>query len=136
MIGTPQFDEFITNHRWAVVTTLRKDGTASSSVNAYAREGDQLVISTQAHRLKVKTLENDPRITVCVISNREPFNFVTVEGSCEIQREKIGDATRTVFRNLAPTGYKEPEDIEQWMKEQHRVILRVTPTRVSGVIRG
>lgn len=136
MIGTPQFDEFITNHRWAVVATLRKDGSASSSINAYAREGDQLVISTQAHRLKVKTLEHDRRITVCVISNREPFNFVTVEGTCEIQRENIGEATRTVFRNLAPTGYQEPADIEQWMREQHRVILRVTPTRVSGVIRG
>jgi PPOX class probable F420-dependent enzyme len=135
MIGTAQLDEFVANHRWAVVTTLRKDGTPSSSVNAYAREGDTLVISTQAHRLKVKTLENDPRITVCVISNREPFNFVTVEGTCVIERENIAEPTRTVFRNLAPTGYQPPEDLEEWMREQHRVILRVTPVRVSGVIR-
>ena len=135
MIGTPQFDEFVSNHRWVVVTTLRKDGTASSSMNAYARDGDQLVISTQAHRLKTKTLLRDPRITLCIISNAEPFNFVSVEGHCEVQTEGITAATKAVFANLAATGYAEPPNIEQWMKEQGRVILRVTPERVSGVIR-
>jgi hypothetical protein len=105
-------------------------------VNAYAREGDQLLISTQGHRLKAKTLRRDPRITVCVISNGEPFNYVRVEGLCEVQETGIAEATRAVFRNISATGYREPENLEQWMKEQGRVILRVTPTRVSGVIRG
>lgn len=136
MIGTEQFDRFVSDHRWCVVTTLRKDGTASSSINAYAREGDQLVISTQGHRLKAKTLRRDPRITICVISNSEPFNFVSVEGTCKVEDTNIAEATRTVFANIAATGYKEPENLEQWMKEQGRVILRVTPARVSGVIRG
>jgi PPOX class probable F420-dependent enzyme len=93
MIGTPEFDAFVSDHRWAVVTTLRKDGSASSSMNAYARDGDDLVISTQAHRLKTRTLDNDPRITVCVISNKEPFNFVSVEGRAQVQREDITEAT-------------------------------------------
>ena len=135
MIGSEQFDRFVSDNRWCIVTSLRADGSPSSSVNAYAREGDQLVISTQAHRLKAKTLAADPRISVCVINNAEPFNYVTVEGSCEVQREGILAATQAVFASLAPTGYREPENIEQWMKEQGRVILRVTPGRVSGVIR-
>jgi PPOX class probable F420-dependent enzyme len=135
MIGTAQFDQFISANRWCVVTSLRKDGTPSSSLNAYARDGDQLVISTQAHRLKAKTLARDPRITVCVINNAEPFNYVSVEGTCEVQREGILEATKAVFRSLSATGYQEPPDLERWMKEQGRVILRVTPTRVSGVIR-
>ena len=104
-------------------------------MNAYARDGDQLIISTQAHRLKAKTLASDPRITICVINNAEPFNYVSIEGTCEVQREGILEATRTVFRNLAATGYPEPPNLEQWMKEQGRVILRITPGRVSGVIR-
>ena len=135
MIGTEQFDRFISEHRWCVVVSLRKDGTPTSSLNAYARDGDQIIISTQAHRLKTKTLENDPRITICVISNSEPFNYVSVEGMCEIQRDGITPATKAVFANLAATGYKEPPDIEQWQREQGRVILRITPTRVSGVLR-
>ena len=35
MIGSnEQWDEFITQHRWAVLTTLRKSGQPSSSVVA------------------------------------------------------------------------------------------------------
>jgi PPOX class probable F420-dependent enzyme len=135
MIGTPAFDDFISRHRWAVVTTLRKDGSASSSVNAYARDGDQIVISTQAHRLKAKTLRRDPRITLCIISNSEPFNYVTVEGTAEVETENLVPATKLVFANIAEAGWSEPPNLEQWLKDQDRVILRVTPTRVSGVIR-
>ena len=135
MIGKPQFDEFISAHRWAIVTTLRKDGTPSSSMNAYAREGDQLIISTTEDRLKTKTLARDPRITVCVINNAEPFNYVSVEGTCEIQRGDIVAPTKVVFASLKATGYQEPPDVAQWIKDQGRVILRVTPARVSGVIR-
>jgi hypothetical protein len=105
-------------------------------MNAYAREGDQLIISTTRERLKVKTLENDPRITVCVINNAEPFNYVSVEGTCEIQRKEILEPTKVVFANLAKVGYPEPPDLPKWIADQGRVILRVTPTRVSGVIRG
>ena len=135
MIGTPEFDKFVGEHRWAVVTTLRKDGTASSSMNAYARMGDHLVISTQSHRVKAKTLRKDPRITVVVINNQEPFNFVSVEGTAEVLDSGIVEATRAVFKNIEAAGWSEPPNLEQWMKDQGRVILRVTPTRVSGVIR-
>lgn len=135
MIGTEAFDAFISGNRWCIVSSLRKDGSAASSMNAYAREGDQLVISTQAHRLKTKTLARDPRITLCIINNAEPFNYVSVEGTCEVQREGIADATRAVFASLAAIGYPEPPDLELWMREQRRVILRVTPLRVSGVVR-
>jgi PPOX class probable F420-dependent enzyme len=135
MIGTPEFDAFVAAHRWCVVTTLRKDGSPTSSLNAYGRENDQLVISTQAHRLKVRTLEHDPRITVLVVSNQEPFNFVSVEGTAEIQRSDLLEPTLRVFDALIPTGYKVPEDIPAWLERQHRVIIRVTPTRVSGVLR-
>jgi PPOX class probable F420-dependent enzyme len=135
MIGTGPFDRFISANRWCVVTSLRRDGTPASSLNAYARDGDQLLISTQAHRLKAKSLAHDPRITVCVINDAAPFSYVSVEGSCEVQREDILEATRTVLSGLAGSGYTEPADLPGWIAEQGRVILRVTPTRVSGVIR-
>jgi PPOX class probable F420-dependent enzyme len=136
MIGNEAFDRFISEHRWVVVTTLRKDGSATSSVNAYARDGDQIVISTQGHRLKAKTLRNDPRITLCIISNSEPFNFVTVEGTADVEEgDGIVEATKLVFANISDAGYTEPPNLPQWLKEQGRVILRVTPERVSGVLR-
>jgi PPOX class probable F420-dependent enzyme len=136
MIGTNEaFDQFITDQRWAVITTLRKKGQPSSSFVAYAREGDVLIVSTPGGTFKRKTLDADPRVTMCVMTNQEPFNFVTVEGLAEIQTEDIVDPTRKVFKAIEDTGFKEPKDFKGWLEKQRRVIIRIHPERVSGVIR-
>jgi PPOX class probable F420-dependent enzyme len=130
-----EWDEFLTRHRWAVLTTLRDSGEPVSSVVAYARDGDSLVVSTPGATFKRRSLERDPRATLCVISNREPFNFVSVEGSVAIEHDDLVRTTRLVFENIADTGYKEPDNLPAWLESQARVILRLQPERVYGVIR-
>ena len=128
-------DQFLTEHRWAVLTSLRQDGQPVSSVVAYAREGDTLIVSTPGTTFKRRSLARDPRATLCVISNAEPFNFVSVEGRVEIQTDDLVAGTRQVFAAIADVGYSEPEDLENWLRSQQRVLLRLHPERVSGVIR-
>ena len=136
MIGaTSEIDEFVTAHRWAVITTLRSSGHPSNSVVAYARDGDTLVVSTPGGTLKHRTLTKDSRVTLTIICNAEPFNFVTIEGEAEIESGDIVEATRLVFQNIADTGYEEPEDLAGWIETQSRVIIRVHPERVTAVIR-
>jgi len=130
-----EFDMFISQHRWAVLTTLRAKGSASSSLVAYARQDDALLVSTPGSTFKRKTIEQDPRVTLCIISNQEPFNFVTVEGEAQIETESIIDGTRAVFANIESVGYELPENLPDWLESQQRVIIRITPGRVSGVIR-
>ncbi len=129
------FDQFISDHRWAVLTTLRKDGQPVSSVVAYARDGDTLVISTPGGTFKHKSLERDPRATLCILTNQEPFNFVSVEGATSIETDNLVEDTRKVFQNIADTGWTEPEDLGGWLESQQRVIIRLRPERVYGVIR-
>lgn len=136
MIGNEEkFDSFISQHRWAVLTTLRAQGSTSSSVVAFARDDDELLISTPGFTFKRKTIERDPRVSLCVISNAEPFNFVTVEGLAQIETENLIEGTQAVFANIKSTGYELPEDLPAWLETQQRVIIRITPSRVSGVIR-
>ena len=129
------FDKFISDHRWATLTTLRKNGSPVSSVVAYARDRDELVVSTPGFTLKRKTLEADNRINLCIITNQEPFNFVSMEGTAEIEKEDLVKNTRLVFQNIEDTGFEEPDDFEGWLESQQRVILRIKPGRVYGVIR-
>ena len=129
------FDQFINEYRWAVLTTLRQSGSPVSSVVAYARDGDELVVSTPGMTFKRKTLEKDSRVNLCIITNEEPFNFVSIEGDVTIEKEDLVRNTRLVFKNIENTGFQEPEDFEGWLESQQRVILRITPTRVYGVIR-
>ena len=128
-------DAFVTEHRWAVLTTLREDGQPVSSVVAYARDGDTLVISTPGGTFKRRSLDRDARATLCIISNSEPFNFVSVEGPVDVETEDLVAGTRKVFANIEGAGYPEPEDLEAWLERQARVLLRLHPERTHGVIR-
>ena len=128
-------DQFITDNRWAVLTSLRADGQPVSSVVAYARDGDTLVISTPGGTFKRRSLERDGRATLCILPNAEPFNFVSVEGRVAVEHDDLVANTRLVFQNISDTGYQEPEDLAGWLEAQQRVILRLHPERVYGVIR-
>jgi PPOX class probable F420-dependent enzyme len=136
MIGdNSAWDQFITDHRWAVLTTLRANGQPNSSVVAYARAGDELLISTPGGTFKRKSIDADQRVTLCVISNAEPFNFVAIEAQARVTQENLLADTKKVFANISDTGYTEPEDLPAWLAQQQRVILRLKPQRVYGVIR-
>ena len=128
-------DQFLTNHRWAVLTTLRRDGQPVSSVVAYVREDDALIVSTPGTTFKRRSLDRDPRATLCVVSNNEPFNFVSVEGRVEVQTTDLVPGTRKIFAAIADVGYSEPADLDNWLEREQRVLLRLHPERVSGVIR-
>lgn len=132
----PLHDEFLSAHRWAVLTTLRGTGAPVSSVVAYARDGADFVVSTPGGTFKRASIERDGRVNLCVISNAEPFNFVALEGVARVESDDLARRTRLVFANIADTGYREPDDLEGWLREQRRVILRITAERVYGVIRG
>ena len=130
-----KFDTFVSQHRWGVLTTLRADGSASSSMVAYARQGDELLVSTPGFTFKRTTIDQDSRVSLCIISNQEPFNFVNVEGEALIETENLVEGTRAVFANIESAGYELPENLPEWLENQQRVIIRITPGRVSGVIR-
>ena len=134
MIGTAEQDAFINKNRWAVATSLRKDGSPTNSVVFYAREGDELIFSTTLSRLKAKTLARDPRIAFTVLDEGAPFGYVTIEGTATIQRDgivpghiAINKAMRRVDEFTPPDGY------EAGLTAAGRVLIRVKAERVSGV---
>ncbi len=131
----PEHDRFLSAHRWAVLTTLRASGSPVSSIVAYARDGDDFVVSTPGGTFKRRSIQRDPRVNLCVISNAEPFNFVAIEGTAAVEGDDLVRRTQLVFDNLAGTGYRAPADLEHWLESQQRVILRIRADRVYGVIR-
>ncbi|MEM7019353.1 MAG: pyridoxamine 5'-phosphate oxidase family protein [Pseudomonadota bacterium] len=129
------FEQFINDHRWAVLTTMRGQEEPVNSVVAYARDGDDLVVSTPGTTFKAKSAAKNPKVNLCIISNQEPFNFVAIEGQAQVNRDELEAKTALVFKNLEAVGYTLPEDFPGWLEKQQRVIIRISPIRVYGVIR-
>ncbi len=136
MIGDEKVvDDFVSAHRWAVFTTLRDNGMPVNSIVAYARDADDLVISTPDNTFKVTSISQDSRVNMCILSDAEPFDYVAVEGRAVVQYTDIERATRLVFDNLREHGYSTPDNITEWLQKQRRAVIRVSPERVYGVIR-
>ena len=133
MIGTPDQDAFINKNKSAVVTTLRADGSPSSSIVFYARDGDDLIFSTTKNRLKAKTLARDSRVALCVLDEGAPYGYVSVEGQATITEEDLVPLHVLVNRAMRGTDFTPPEGFEQRLRNDGRVIIRVRPERVSGV---
>ena len=128
-------DRFIGEHRWATLTVLRKNGSPVSSVVAYAVDGDALVVSTPGSTFKRRAMEADARVNLCIMSNEEPFDFVSLEATGVVLTENIADATKKVFKNIEAVGYTLPDPLDDWLVQQSRVILRLTVHRRHAVLR-
>ncbi|MEQ8859102.1 MAG: pyridoxamine 5'-phosphate oxidase family protein [Pseudomonadales bacterium] len=128
-------EQFISEHRWAVLTTLRADGAPLSSVVAYARDGDTLLVSTPGATFKRRSVARDGRVSLCIIANAEPFNFVNILGHASLETQDLAPGTRMIFANIAATGYPEPANLEQWLSDQARVLIRIHPENIHAVIR-
>ncbi len=134
MLGRSDQDAFINSQKWAAVTTLRADGSPTNSVIFYAREGDTLFFSTTKDRLKAKTLMRDPRIAICVLDEGPPYRFVNVEGTAEIVDGDIVPGHIAINQVMRGTEFTAPPGFEEGLRKAGRVIVRVTATRVSGVV--
>lgn len=136
MIGTPEQDALVRELRWAVVTTLRKDGSPSNSVIFYALDGDELIFSTTNDRIKAKTLRRDPRIAVTALDEGAPHRFVTIEGNARIVEDDIVPGHILINRSMRnDPAWEPPEGYVAGLRSAGRVVVRVTATRVSGVTR-
>jgi len=143
VLGTPQLDAFVSRSFTAIVTTVRKDGSPSSSMVSYARDGDRLYFSTTTARLKGRTLQRDPRLALCVINDQEPNGYVSVEGTVVIHRDNPQELHERMFQYWDAFGDQYPksplrmmgrEAIAALLVKPGRAIFEVMPTRVSGVL--
>lgn len=134
MIGTPEQDALLRQWRWAVVTTLRADGSPSSSVVFYAVDGDTIIFSTTANRLKARTLARDPRIALTALDEGPPHRFITVEGRAVIEHDDIVPGHVLINRAMRrDPAWEAPPGFEERLRNDRRVIIRVLPERLSGV---
>lgn len=134
MIGTEAQDAFVRRNKWGVVTTLRRDGSPTNSVIFYFLDGDTLVFSTTDDRLKAKTIRNDNRTAVTALDEGEPFGYVTIEGTAEVQETELVPGHVELNRAMrGDPAWEPPADFAERLSSQGRVLIRVHAERVHGV---
>ena len=125
----PDQRAFAEDHVWAVLATGRSDGSPQQSMVGYLVDDDgRLVISAKSYTAKWKNAVRQPRVSVTVPDGRA---HLVVYGDAEaIDADPIrAELTAKVFAALSGGDAPDPESIVAMLDEQHRTVIRVTPTK-------
>ena len=112
---------FLKAPNFAVVATLREDGSPQSSVVWIDTDGENVVFNTKRGRAKVDHLERDRRVSVTVIDGDDPYSYLEVQGLASLEDEGAAEHINMLSHKYRSTDFK---DLER------RVIVRVRPDRV------
>ncbi|MDA2814219.1 PPOX class F420-dependent oxidoreductase [Nocardiopsis sp. RSe5-2] len=73
--------------RTAKVSVTLKSGEPHVSPVWFLLDGDDLLFTTPADSVKARVLRRDPRVAVCVDLQEQPFAFVAVRGTAELDED-------------------------------------------------
>ncbi|WP_327132859.1 PPOX class F420-dependent oxidoreductase [Streptomyces sp. NBC_01343] len=114
----------------AVLTTLNPDGGPQSSVVWVARDGGELLISTEQGRRKQRNIARDARVGLTVFDTANPFVYVEIRGTATVTEDTDREVAVLIAEQyMGPGGGKEYAEAPA---ENVRLVLRITPTKVLG----
>jgi PPOX class probable F420-dependent enzyme len=121
-----EMDAFLAEPRNAIVATLNPDGSAQLSPIWFVWEDGVVYFSTTKHRLKVKNLQRDPRISFVVDDPGPPQRTVTFRGEVQSIEEGLGTVTERIARKYSPDG----SAYESIANTPGRVVVAFRPSRI------
>jgi PPOX class probable F420-dependent enzyme len=130
---TPALREFLDANKVGVLATSAERGLPRQSLVYYVRDGDTLLISTEAQRLKARDVERSGWASLCVMGHEAPYPSAVFSGAAEIATKNIGEPTALILQRIAnlPEPLEPQSDIA--LAEIGRVVMRLQIDRVSAV---
>lgn len=73
-------EQLATGKNFAAITTLMPDGQPQTQIIWVDVDGDHLVVNTTVNRQKYRNVLADPRVTVTVFEDANPYRYVEARG--------------------------------------------------------
>jgi PPOX class probable F420-dependent enzyme len=123
---------FVRANHHGIIATTRADGRTAMSPIACAVDGEgRVVVSTRETAMKVKHIERDPHVAICVLNDGFFGEWAQVEGDAEIVHLPDAlDGLVDYYRRVAGE-HPDWDDYRAAMQRERRVLLRVTVTRAG-----
>ncbi|MGY1644495.1 PPOX class F420-dependent oxidoreductase [Geodermatophilus sp. SYSU D00703] len=138
----PRLLDFVAEHRWGVLATVKRDGRPQLSNVGYAYDPEARLfrVSVTDDRAKTRNLRADPRVTLHVAS-KDFWSWAAVEGTAALTPVAADPHDATVDELVAY--YRgvsgEHEDWDEYraaMVADRRLVVRFRPEHAYGQLRG
>jgi len=111
----------------AFVSTLMKDGHPHITPTWIDIQDGHIFVNTAIGRIKQRNVSRDPRISISIVDQNNPYDMVTVRG--RVIGQITGDAADEHIDKLAKK-YLGKEKYPNRAPGEKRVILKIKPERV------
>ncbi len=112
-----------------VLTTLSSTGAPRNTVVWIGRDGNDVLISSDAAYYKTRNLVADPRTSLLVIDRTNPMRYVEIVAKAVV----IPDEDRALAQTLAIkyAGSDAADEYSALPPEVQRVVIRLSPDRLN-----
>jgi PPOX class probable F420-dependent enzyme len=122
--------DFVRHHHRAVLATRTPNGIQQSPVLVGVDAEGRLTISSRETAYKTRNLRRDPWAQLCVLNDGFFGDWVYVEGEAEVvSLPEAMEPLVEYYRDIS--GETDWDDYRAGMEREHRVILRITPTKAG-----
>ncbi len=113
--------DLLRGENFGVIATVGEDGRVQTSVVWVDTDGENVLVNTTNWRAKGRNLRANPRVSISVWDNDDPYKYFEVEGPVELTEEGANEHIRELSRRYEGKDFHTPVD---------RVIVRIKPERV------
>jgi PPOX class probable F420-dependent enzyme len=124
-LSDPAVSELLDKPNHAVLSTLNSDGTIHSTIVWLNVEDDKLALNSARGRVWPTNLERDPRATLVLLNEDNPYEYVTVTGTAELTDEGADEHIDTLAQK-----YINQEKYPWRAPDEQRVKVHLAPAKV------
>jgi PPOX class probable F420-dependent enzyme len=119
------------NHRAVMVTRGPRGRTQTSPITVGVDEAGYAVVSSRETAYKVKNLERDPSVTLCVLNDGFFGEWIQIDGRAEIVRlPEAMEGLVDYYRRISGE-HPDWDDYRAAMERDRRVLLRIDIERAG-----
>jgi PPOX class probable F420-dependent enzyme len=108
------------------VTTIRPDGSPHTTVVWVDVDTDEVLFNTAVGRAKERYLRKDPRVSLIVVDPEDPYRWVSVTGTAELDTEGADEEIDRLSKK-----YLGKDEYPWRSPDEQRINVRIRPTRVE-----
>ena len=121
--------QLLLDKNFAHVATVGDDGAPQVTPVWIDFDGTHILLNTAVGRVKDKNLQNNPRVSMSIIDNQNPYSYVEIRGRVVERTEQGADAhidkmaKKYIDKDKYP--FARPGEV--------RVLFKIEPTKAIGM---
>jgi len=121
--------KFLEEHRFGVLGVERDGKPPHLTPVYYVLDGDDIIVSITKSRVKARLIETARRVTLLVLHEQFPFDYLAVLGKARLEDEGAVETMARIGEKMygRPVGPEMRPALEERAQKEGRIVLRITP---------